>query len=129
MGNYNDIFDRFYDTVKDKFASYCLKAPLKTLRRKRLTPVAPSINLWSPKVNKRKQNLWKEYKNRPSDAELEAFKLYPTMLKSIIRRTKTEYFTKRCVDCSKDIKKMCDVIKEVSQPSMKPECLHCSLSL
>ena len=27
IGNYNDIFGRFYDTVKEKFMSYCLKAP------------------------------------------------------------------------------------------------------
>ena len=41
LGNYNDIFCRFYDTVKEKFTSYCLKAPLNYPRSKRSTPVAP----------------------------------------------------------------------------------------
>jgi len=34
LGNYNDIFGRFYDTVEEKFTSYSLKAPLKNPRSK-----------------------------------------------------------------------------------------------
>ena len=62
LGNYNDIFGRFYDTVKEKFTSYCLKAPLKNPRSKRSTPVAPWLISGVLKSIKRKQNLWKEYK-------------------------------------------------------------------
>ena len=94
LGNYNDIFGRFYDTVKEKFTSYCLKAPLKNPRSKRSTPVAPWLTSGVLKSIKRKQNLWKEYKKRPNKAKLEAFKLYRNFLKSIIRRAKTVYFTK-----------------------------------
>ena len=127
LGNYNDIFGRFYDTVKEKFTSYCLKAPLKNPRSKRSTPVAPWLTSGVLKSIKRKQNLWKEYKKRQNKAKLEAFKLYRNFLKSIIRRAKTVYFTKRFVDCGKNIKKAWDVIKEVSRPSMKPEGLPKSL--
>ena len=48
-------------------------------------------------------------------------------MKSIICRSKTIYFTKRFVDCSKSIKKTWDVIEEVSGSSMKPEGLPKSL--
>jgi len=66
LGNYNDIFGRFYVNVKEKFASYCLKAPFKNLRSKRSTPVAPWLTSGVLKSIKRKQNLWKEYKRRPN---------------------------------------------------------------
>ena len=127
LGNYNDIFGRFFDAVKEKFTSYCLKAPLKNPRSKRSTPVAPWLTSGVLKIIKRKQNLWKEYKKRPNKAKLEAFKLYRNFLKSIIRRAKTVYFTKRFADCGKNIKKTWDMIKEVSRPSMKPEGLPKSL--
>ena len=53
--------------------------------------------------------------------------MYRNFPKLIIRRAKTVYFTKRFVDCGKNIKKTWDVIKEVSRPSMKPEGLPKSL--
>ena len=127
LGNYNDIFGQFYDTVKEKFAAYCLKAPLRNPRSRRSTPIAPWLTPGVLKSINRKQNLWKEYKNRPSDAKLEAFKLYRNMLKSIIRRTKTVYYTKRFDDCGRNIKKTWDVIKEFSRPSKKLEGLPKSL--
>ena len=94
LGNYNDIFGQFYDTVKEKFAAYCLKAPLRNPRSKRSTPIAPWLTSGVLKSINKKHDLWEEYKNRPSDAKLEAFKLYRNMLKSIIRRAKPVYFTK-----------------------------------
>ena len=49
LGNYNDIFGRFYCTVKENFTSHCLKTAFKNPRSKRSTPIAPL----SPKVNRK----------------------------------------------------------------------------
>ena len=53
LGNYNDIFGRFYDTVKEKFTSYCLKAPLKKSSIKKINTCSSLVNIWIPKVNKK----------------------------------------------------------------------------
>ena len=57
LGNYNNIFGRFYHTVKEKFTSYCLKAPLKNPRSKRSIPVASWLPSGVLKSIKRKPNL------------------------------------------------------------------------
>ncbi|XP_065559595.1 uncharacterized protein LOC136026821 [Artemia franciscana] len=51
------------------------------------------------------------------------------MLKTLIRKTKITYFSRRFADCGKDIKKTWYVIKEVTQPSASPRKLPKSLNV
>ena len=84
---------------------YSLKAPLKNPRSKRSTSVAPWLTSGVLKSIKSSTTFGRSTKKEPNKAKLEAFKLYRNFLKSIIRRAKTVYFTKRFVDCGKNIKR------------------------
>ena len=75
---------------------------------------------WNSEVNKEETEPLKEYRNKPSDAKLEAFKLYQKMLKNLIRKAKITYFSQKFADCGKTTKKTWDVIKEAKQPSASP---------
>ena len=51
------------------------------------------------------------------------------MLKTLTRKAKIKYFSRRFADCGKNIKKTWDVIKEVMQPSASPRKLPKSLNV
>ena len=110
ISNPSDAYEYF---LKVFSSIYNLAFPLKTFSVKRKT----LQNLWMTKgllkSSKRKQKLYEKFVKKRSPRNENIYKAYKSLFKSLKKKSKKNYYTKRLDNYQNDIKKSWDVTKEI----------------
>ncbi|XP_072041239.1 uncharacterized protein [Amphiura filiformis] len=89
----NTSYNKFIDKFKEVFDECIPKKVVKKSRTKNRMPRAPWITYSLLKCIRRKNKLFKKQIQKPTDANVQRYKMYRNRLNSLLRRAKQNYFS------------------------------------